>query len=309
MPTFTAPVISWFKSLQAQIVDRLQSLDGELTLTVDPWERPGGGGGISKVLTEGKLIEKGGVNFSHVMGDAMPAASTQSRPQLADRPFEAAGVSLVLHPQNPFVPCTHMNVRVFSTRDTDEEPVWWFGGGFDLTPVYPFLEDAQSWHAAARAACGPDAEKLYPCFKEACDRYFFLPHRNECRGVGGLFFDDFSEGGFAAAFALTRSIGEAFLPAWEAIAERRRGMQWGAEEKAFQRYRRGRYVEFNLLFDRGTRFGLESRGRTESILMSMPPQADWSYDFIPAPGSPEAKLAAFLKPRDWLSEEGVRELL
>jgi len=294
---------SYFTSLQQGLIARLAELDPEARQEKDQWERKAGGGGLSHLFSGGALIEKGGVNFSHVMGDRLPASASKSRPQLADRAFEAMGVSVVLHPQNPFVPCTHLNVRFFTTRDqTETPPVWWFGGGFDLTPVYPFAEDALSWHKAAKAACVPFGEDLYGRFKKACDQYFHLPHRNEARGIGGLFFDDFDELGQKESFAFTRSVGDSFLPAWEAIASRRNGMAYGEREKSFQRYRRGRYVEFNLLYDRGTLFGLQSRGRIESILMSLPPHVEWIYNFEPEPGSPEAELTEFLKPRRWLEE-------
>jgi coproporphyrinogen III oxidase len=254
-------------------------------------------------MTDGRLIEKGGVNFSHVTGESLPPSATKARPQLANRPFEAMGVSVVLHPQNPYVPCTHMNVRYFSTRDnTDAPPVWWFGGGFDLTPAYGFEEDAIAWHQAAHNACAPFGNDLYPRFKAACDQYFFLPHRDEARGIGGLFFDDFDELGPKDSFALTQSIGNAFLPAWEAITLKRAHTQYGHEQKSFQQVRRGRYVEFNLLYDRGTLFGLQSTGRTESILMSLPPQVQWIYNYKPAANSPEESLVRdFLKPRDWIN--------
>lgn len=291
----------YFTGLQRRLIERLTFLDPVARHQRDEWQRPGGGGGLTHLITGGELVEKGGVNFSHVMGDFLPPSATRDRPQLADRPFEAMGVSVVLHPQNPYVPCTHMNVRVFSTREDEEaEPAWWFGGGFDLTPVYPFREDAVAWHRAAKAACDPFGTEIYPRFKAACDGYFHLPHRAETRGIGGLFYDDFNELGPGESLALTRSIGDAFLPAWEAVAARRRMCHYGDREKSFQRYRRGRYVEFNLLYDRGTLFGLQSKGRTESILMSLPPQADWTYDFVPEPNSPEAELADFLKPQDWL---------
>lgn len=296
---------SYFTGLQEALVSRLGTLDPEAGQVEDAWKRDGGGGGLSHIFSGGRVIEKGGVNFSHVMGDRLPPSASRSRPQLADRAFEAMGVSVVLHPDNPYVPCTHMNVRYFTTRDeTGVPPVWWFGGGFDLTPVYPFREDAIGWHRDAKAACDPFGEALYGRFKESCDRYFHLPHRDEARGIGGLFFDDFDELGFENSFALTRSIGDAFLPAWEAIASRRLSLPYGEREKHFQQYRRGRYVEFNLLYDRGTLFGLQSKGRTESILMSLPPHVEWIYNFQPEPGSPEAALEEFLKPRDWLSLDG-----
>lgn len=292
---------AYFTGLQRRLIERLTFLDPVARHKHDEWQRSSGGGGLTHVITNGDLVEKGGVNFSHVMGDSLPPSATRSRPQLADRPFEAMGVSVVLHPQNPYVPCTHMNVRAFFTRDSEDAPsTWWYGGGFDLTPVYPFEEDAVAWHEAAKAACDPFDTALYPRFKAACDAYFNLPHRNETRGIGGLFFDDFDELGPDRSFDLAQAIGDAFLPAWESIAARRRSRAYGEKEKAFQRYRRGRYVEFNLLYDRGTLFGLQSKGRTESILMSLPPQVDWIYDYAPDPASPEARLKNFLQPRDWL---------
>lgn len=294
-------VKAYLTGLQTRLVAELRRLDGQASCRVDDWQRAAGGGGRSIVLEGGELIEKGGVNFSHVTGDSLPAAATQRRPELRDAPFAAMGVSVVLHPSNPHVPCCHMNVRFFATRG--EPSVWWFGGGFDLTPVYPVLADVVAWHAAARAACVPFGEGIYADFKTACDRYFYLPHRGETRGVGGLFFDDWNQPDAPTAFALTRSIGDAFLPAWSGIAQLRREQIYTPEQKAFQCYRRGRYVEFNLLYDRGTLFGLQSGGRTESILMSLPPQAAWRYDFVPEPGTPEARLSEYyLQPRDWLSE-------
>lgn len=298
-----AQIKEYFTGLQGRLIERLTFLDPVAEQVSDAWERPGGGGGLSHVFAGGELIEKGGMNFSHVMGSALPASATKGRPELADCPFEAMGVSVVLHPQNPHVPCTHMNVRYFSTAGSGEQaPVWWFGGGFDLTPAYPVMEDVVHWHQAAKAACDPFGEEFYPRFKKACDEYFFLPHRDEARGVGGLFFDDFNELGPERAFALTRSIGDAFLPAWEAIAQRRKDTPYGDREKAFQCLRRGRYVEFNLVYDRGTLFGLQSRGRTESILMSLPPHVEWKYNYQPEANSPEERLVRdFLKPCDWLN--------
>ncbi|HKJ89944.1 MAG TPA: oxygen-dependent coproporphyrinogen oxidase [Oceanipulchritudo sp.] len=293
---------AFMQDLQSGILRELATLDPAANTVTDRWQRPGGGGGTSCVLTGGDLVEKGGVNYSHVFGKALPASATRRRPELADRDFEATGVSVVLHPRNPHVPASHLNVRFFTTRETYRgAATWWFGGGFDLTPSYPFLEDAVSWHRAAREACAPHGPDLYPRFKAACDTYFHLPHRGENRGLGGLFFDDFTELGPDGSFALTRSVGGAFLPAWREIAEKRQPLAWNAEQKAFQRYRRSRYAEFNLLYDRGTLFGLQSGGRTESILMSLPPQADWVYNYAPPAGSPEAELSEFLQPRDWLS--------
>lgn len=297
-PDATA-VRDYLTGLQARIVAGLEALDGH-PFQRDEWQRPQGGGGISRVIEEGGLLERGGVMFSHVMGDGLPASASASRPGLAGRAFEAMGVSLVLHPRNPYVPTVHMNVRFFTTIDRDgAEPVWWFGGGMDLTPFYPYEEDAASFHAAARDALAPFGEDRYPRYKRWCDEYFFLRHRGEARGIGGVFFDDVAEPDFEQAFAMTRAVGDAFLGAWTPIAKRRRDLPWGERERAFQLMRRGRYVEFNLVFDRGTLFGLQSGGRTESILVSMPPLARWTYDWKPEPGSPEARLAGFLVPRDW----------
>jgi coproporphyrinogen III oxidase len=264
------------------------------------WERPEGGGGRSRVLADGAVFEQAGVGFSHVFGPGLPPSATVQRPELAGRSYDAMGVSLVFHPRNPYVPTCHMNVRLFVARKEGAEPVWWFGGGFDLTPYYGFEEDAVHWHRTARAACEPFGAEVYPRFKEWCDRYFFLRHRNEPRGIGGIFFDDLNEWGFERSFALLRSVGDHFLPAYLPVLERRRDIAWGERERDFQLYRRGRYVEFNLVWDRGTLFGLQSGGRTESILMSLPPLVRWRYNWSPAPGSPEARLYdEFLRPRDW----------
>ena len=297
-----ATVKPWFTDLQQRIVSRLEAFDGK-TFQADGWERPGGGGGLTRVIEEGHFFERGGVNFSHVMGDGMPASATAHRPELAGRRFEAMGVSLVLHPRNPYCPTVHMNVRFFIALADDKPPVWWFGGGMDLTPYYGFEEDAQHFHATCKGALEPFGADLHPRFKDWCDRYFFLKHRNEPRGVGGLFFDDLGADGktdFDTAFGLTQSVGNAFVDAYLPIIERRKDMAYGERERDFQAYRRGRYVEFNLVYDRGTLFGLQSGGRTESILMSMPPVVKWRYDWHPAAGTAEALLYdAFLKPRDW----------
>jgi len=269
----------------------------------DPWTRPEGGGGESRVLSDGSVFERAGVSFSHVHGARMPSSASNDRPDMADAPFEAMGLSLVFHPRNPFAPTTHCNVRFLMASPKAGPPVWWFGGGFDLTPYYPFDEDVLHWHRTARAACEPFGPELYARYKAWCDRYFFLPHRNETRGVGGLFFDDFNEGGFDQAFGFMQSVGDHFLPAYLPILQRRIHEPWTQRERDFQLYRRGRYVEFNLVYDRGTLFGLQSRGRTESILMSMPPLVRWEYDWHAAPGSPEARLYAdFLRPRDYLAD-------
>ena len=293
----------WFTTLQHSIVTRLEAFDGKPFQT-DSWERPGGGGGLTRVVEEGNFFERGGVNFSHVMGDAMPASATAHRPELAGRRFEAMGVSLVLHPRNPHCPTVHMNVRCFLALAEGKAPVWWFGGGMDLTPYYPFEEDVRHFHATCKAAILPfGGEPEYARLKDWCDRYFFLKHRNEARGVGGLFFDDLGADGqtdFDTAFGLTQSVGNAFLPAYLPIIERRKDLAFDERERDFQAYRRGRYVEFNLVFDRGTLFGLQSGGRTESILMSMPPMVKWRYDWHPEPGSAEARLYEdYLRPRDW----------
>ncbi|QSI76244.1 oxygen-dependent coproporphyrinogen oxidase [Niveibacterium microcysteis] len=295
---------AYFVDLQARIVAALEALDGTAFRT-DSWERPAGGGGLTRLVEEGNLFERGGCNFSHVMGGGMPASATAHRPELAGAPFEAMGVSLVLHPRNPYVPTVHMNVRCFIATPEGRDPIWWFGGGMDLTPYYGFEEDAQHFHRCCRDALAPFGADYHPRFKEWCDRYFFLKHRNEPRGIGGVFFDDLGANGeidFDSAFALTRSVGDAFLGAYTPIVERRHGLPFGERERDFQAYRRGRYVEFNLVFDRGTLFGLQSGGRTESILMSMPPIVKWRYDWHPEAGSPEARLYdEFLTGRDWLA--------
>lgn len=298
-----APIKEYFEQLQANIIARLEACDGSRFVR-DTWQRPGGGGGASQVLEEGGVFERGGVNFSHVMGNAMPASATAHRPELGGRSFEAMGVSLVLHPRNPYCPTVHMNVRFFIARAADAAPVWWFGGGMDLTPYYAFEEDVRHFHRTCRDAILPwGGEAEYARLKHWCDDYFHLKHRNEARGVGGLFFDDLGADGattFEHAFGLTRSVGDAFLPAYMPIIERRRELPYGERERDFQAYRRGRYVEFNLVFDRGTLFGLQSNGRTESILMSLPPIVKWRYAWQPEPGSPEAELyERYLIPRDW----------
>lgn len=295
-----ADVRDYLTGLQDRLITALRAADPDATYREDIWARDEGGGGIARVLADGSIWEKAGVNFSDVQGEQLPPSATRARPALAGAAWRAMGVSLVFHPLNPHVPTTHMNVRFFSTLG--ENSTWWFGGGFDLTPYYPTEEDAVAWHQAAKAACDPFGTELYPRFKKACDAYFYLPHRKETRGIGGLFFDDFNEPGFDQSFALLRSVGDAFWPAYEPIVQRRQPTAYGDSERQFQLYRRGRYVEFNLLQDRGTRFGIESDGRTESILMSLPPLARWEYAWEPAPDSPEAALYAdFLSPRDWLA--------
>jgi coproporphyrinogen III oxidase len=291
-----AAVREYLLGLQDRIVSRFEALDGKAFLR-DEWQRPEGGGGISRLLEGGDLLERGGVGFSHVTGTKLPPSASAHRPEIAGKPWEAMGVSLVLHPRNPYVPTVHMNVRFFSAQDT-----WWFGGGMDLTPYYPFEDDCIHFHRANRDALDAIDKGLHPRFKKACDEYFFLKHRNEPRGIGGTFFDDFNEGGFEKSFAVMRAVGDAFLPAYEPIVERRCALAYGERERDFQAYRRGRYVEFNLVWDRGTLFGLQSGGRSESILMSLPPIVKWRYEWKPERGSPEAKLAEVLMPpRDWAS--------
>ena len=291
----------YFRSLQNTICAGIESVEGEAAFQADQWQHANGGGGLSRVIT-GSVIEKGGVNFSHVRGEELPAAASARRPHIAGKPFEAMGVSVVIHPVNPYVPTSHANVRFFIADPESDNPTWWFGGGYDLTPYYPFEEDVIAWHRAAKAACDPFDENYYPRFKQWCDDYFYLKHRDEQRGVGGLFFDDFDEQGFEHAFAFMQSVGNSYIEAYRPIVEQRMDTLYGEAERAFQAYRRGRYVEYNLLYDRGTIFGLQSGGRTESILMSLPPKVEWHYNYQPEPGSPEARLTEhFLKPRDWLT--------
>jgi coproporphyrinogen III oxidase len=297
-------VKSYLDELQERITAAIETRD-TATFRRDPWVRAEGGGGETRVLSEGDVFERAGVAVSHVFGQKLPASSSNIRPQIVGAPFEAMGLSLVLHPRNPYVPTTHCNVRFIKVSPLDAAPVWWFGGGFDLTPYYPFDEDVLHWHRTASEACRPFGGELYPKYKDWCDRYFYLTHRDETRGIGGLFFDDLSDGGFDRCFAFLRSVGDHFLPAYMPIVDRRKDHKYGERERRFQLYRRGRYVEFNLVHDRGTSFGLQSRGRTESILMSMPPLARWDYDWRPDAGSPEARLyEEFLRPRDYLSELG-----
>jgi coproporphyrinogen III oxidase len=292
-------VETYLRSLQDTLTSTLEQGTGRFRR--DSWPRPEGGGGESRVLRHGTLFEQAGVNFSDVQGRQLPPSATAHRPELAGRAWRALGVSLVLHPWNPYVPTAHMNVRCFSATKEGAAPVWWFGGGFDLTPYYGFEEDARHWHATAKDACDSSfGAEAYARYKKWCDEYFFLKHRNEARGIGGLFFDDLNAEGFERSFAFTRSVGDHFLPAYVPIAERRRDTKYGEREREFQLYRRGRYVEFNLVWDRGTHFGLQSGGRTESILMSLPPTVRWEYDWKPEAGSKEAELyEKFLKPRDW----------
>lgn len=296
-------VIAFFHKLQDNICQTLEMVDGKGSFVEDNWQREQGGGGRTRVMTDGTVFEQGGVNFSHVFGDSMPASATAHRPELAGRSFQACGVSLVMHPRNPHVPTSHANVRFFIAEKDGEEPIWWFGGGFDLTPFYPFVEDVKHWHQVARDVCLPFGEQVYPKYKNWCDDYFFLKHRNETRGVGGLFFDDLNHWPFEQCFAFTQAVGNAYLDAYVPIVERRKQTSYSDAQRQFQLYRRGRYVEFNLVYDRGTLFGLQTGGRTESILMSMPPLARWEYDFKPQPGSPEHQLyTEYLRPRNWLDD-------
>jgi coproporphyrinogen III oxidase len=304
-------VKAFLLDLQERICAALEKEDGEARFEEDAWERePGeklGGGGRTRVLTEGKVFEQAGVNFSDVYGDSLPTSATAHRPELAGRSFEAMGVSLVIHPHNPYVPTSHANVRFFIAEKEGEDPIWWFGGGFDLTPYYPFEEDVLFWHQTAKQACDPFGADVYDKYKKWCDEYFFLKHRDETRGVGGLFFDDLNDMGgennFEQSFAFMQSVGNHYIEAYCPIVARRKDTPYGERERDFQLYRRGRYVEFNLVFDRGTLFGLQTGGRTESILMSLPPLVKWRYNWSPEPGSPEARLYDdFLRPRDWLEE-------
>jgi len=303
-------VKAYLQALQSRIVAELEELDGNATFRRDNWTRADGGGGLSCVLSNGGIFEQAGVGFSHVFGDRMPPSATKSRPELAGRSFQAVGVSLVIHPLNPYVPTTHANFRFFTAgNDSDDESAWWFGGGYDLTPYYAFEEDVINWHKAARAACSPFGDDLYPRYKKWCDDYFFLKHRNETRGVGGLFFDDVNDLGFEKSFAFLQAAGDSFLPAHRPIVKKRKDHPFGERQREFQLYRRGRYVEFNLIYDRGTIFGLQSGGRTESILMSLPPRVRWEYDWQPEAGTPEAKLYTdFLRPRDWLRGDQVTSI-
>lgn len=296
-----AAVKAYLLDLQDRICNALALEDGGAVFTEETWERNEGGGGRSRVLVDGAVIEKGGVNFSHVFGAAMPASATAHRPELAGRAFEAMGVSLVIHPRNPYVPTSHANVRFFIAEKEGADPVWWFGGGYDLTPYYGNEDDCRHWHQVAHDACAPFGDDIYPHFKRWCDEYFFLKHRNEARGIGGLFFDDHNEPGFADSFALMRTVGDSYISAYQPIMERRKQLPYGDRERNFQLYRRGRYVEFNLVYDRGTLFGLQTGGRTESILMSLPPLVRWDYNWQPDSGSAEAELyERYLPARAWI---------
>jgi coproporphyrinogen III oxidase len=294
-------VIDYLKNLQQNIIKSIEAYEPHQKFLQDTWSRKEGGGGISTVLQQGDVFEQAGVNFSHVQGERLPPSASVQRPELAGCRFEATGVSLVFHPRNPYVPTTHMNVRFFCAHVPGGEPIWWFGGGFDLTPYYGFLEDCRHWHQTAKAACDPFGLDIYPRFKKWCDEYFYLKHRNEPRGIGGLFFDDFNQLGFDQSFVFLQSIGNHFLSAYLPIVERRKDISHGERERAFQLYRRGRYVEYNLLYDRGTLFGLQSGGRTESILMSLPPSVNWRYNWQPEPNTPEADLyQTYLKAHEWV---------
>ena len=298
--THAAHVERFLSDLQDILCAAIEGLDGAARFVEDAWRRSEGGGGRSRVLKDGAVFEQAGVNFSRVEGTTLPPAATAHRPELAGRNWIALGVSLVLHPRNPYVPTTHMNVRYFEARSDNADPVWWFGGGFDLTPFYPFDDDVRHWHRVARDLCAPFGADVYPKYKRWCDDYFFIKHRNETRGIGGLFFDDLNAHGFDRCFAFMQAVGNGFIDAYLPIAEKRNELPYGEREREFQLYRRGRYVEFNLVYDRGTLFGLQSGGRTESILMSLPPRVRYEYGYVPEAGSPEAKLADYLKPTDWI---------
>ena len=305
MPTMQDQVRAYLLDLHQRICTAIEQADGLATFLHDDWTRPEGGhlsgDGKTRVLTDGAVLEQAGINFSHVYGASLPPSATAHRPELAGRRFEALGVSLVIHPKNPYVPTSHANVRFFIAEADGQEPVWWFGGGFDLTPYYGDDDDCIHWHQTARAACEPFGADVYPRYKQWCDEYFFLKHRNEARGIGGLFFDDLNAGGFESSFAFMQSVGDHFIPAYTPIVERRKNTAYGERERDFQLYRRGRYVEFNLVYDRGTLFGLQSGGRTESILMSLPPLVKWRYGWSPEAGTAEAHLyERYLKPQDWL---------
>jgi len=293
-------VSAYLIDLQDRLCKAFEDSDGTRQFREDRWDRPEGGGGRTRVMEGGRVFEKGGVNFSHVHGDALPPAASARRPELAGRSFQALGVSVVMHPVNPYVPTSHANVRFFQAEKEGEAPIWWFGGGFDLTPYYPFDEDCKHWHQTAHDLCAPFGEEVYAEHKRWCDDYFYLRHRDETRGIGGLFFDDLNEWGFEKSFGYLQAVGDGYLNAYQPIVEKRKKTPFGQRETDFQRYRRGRYVEFNLVFDRGTLFGLQSGGRTESILMSLPAVAHWRYDYAPEVASAEARLAEYLKPRDWL---------
>jgi len=293
-------VVEYLKTLQDNICQALETADGSATFVEDNWKRAEGGGGRTRVLTNGTVIEQGGVNFSEVSGNKLPPSATAHRPELAGRTWKACGVSLVIHPNNPYIPTSHANVRFFIAEKEGQAPVWWFGGGFDLTPFYPFDEDVIHWHQTAKDLCTPFGDEIYNEHKKWCDEYFYLKHRDETRGVGGLFFDDLNQWDFETCLDYIKAVGQGFIDAYLPIMNKRKGLQYGEQQRQFQLYRRGRYVEFNLVFDRGTLFGLQSGGRTESILMSMPPLARWEYNFQAEANSAEAKLNDYLIPRSWL---------
>lgn len=296
-----AKVQNYLLNLQKKIIFSLEEADGSTSFIEDIWERAGGGGGKTCVLEKGAVFEKAGVNYSYVHGEKLPPSATSNRPELADSSFHALGVSIVVHPDNPYVPTSHANVRFFMAYPKQLPPIWWFGGGFDLTPYYGFDEDCIHWHQTAKRACDPFGSHIYEAFKTWCDRYFYLKHRQEARGIGGLFFDDYAEKNFQHSFSLMQSVGNAYIEAYLPIVERRKNIPFGQKEKNFQKYRRGRYVEFNLIYDRGTLFGLQSNGRTESILMSLPPETSWTYLWAPEKNTPEAELyERYLPARDWL---------
>ena len=296
-------VLKYLHKLQDQICEQLENLDGTGKFRTDAWERPEGGGGRTRILRDGTIFEQAGVGFSHVYGEKLPPSATTQRPELAGRNFQAMGVSLVMHPLNPYVPTSHVNLRFFLAEKENADPVWWFGGGYDLTPYYGFEEDCEHWHRQAKIACDPFGDEVYARYKKWCDDYFYITHRKEPRGIGGLFFDDVSEWGFEKSFRFLRAVGDSYINAYCPIVEKRCQIEYGEKQLRFQHYRRGRYVEFNLIYDRGTLFGLQSGvGRIESILMSLPPKVRWDYDWQPDPGSEEEKLySQFLVSRDWLS--------
>ena len=299
-------VREYLLGLQDSICSGLEAADGRGRFRQDLWDRDSGGGGCTRVLEQGDVFEQAGVNFSHVFGNRLPASATAARPELEGRDFQALGISLVIHPHNPYLPASHANVRFFiaskpGAQGDDDQPVWWFGGGYDLTPCYPNMEDIVHWHTTVKKTCEPFGDDVYPRYKQWCDDYFYLKHRNETRGVGGLFFDDLNEWGFERCFDFMQNVGNSYLSAYLPIVERRKQTPYSDRERAFQLYRRGRYVEFNLVYDRGTLFGLQSGGRTESILMSLPPDVSWRYNYQPEPGSAEAELTHYLRPRNWLA--------
>lgn len=301
MTDMVSAVKAYLLGLQDNICNALEQQDGQASFVEESWDREQGGGGRTRVIADGAVIEKGGVNFSHVFGDQLPASATANRPELAGRSFQALGVSLVIHPKNPYIPTSHANVRFFIAEKEGEDPVWWFGGGYDLTPYYGNDDDCKHWHQTAFEACQPFGEEVYPKYKKWCDDYFHLKHRNEPRGVGGLFFDDLNEWGFDQSFAFMQAVGDSYTKAYCPIIERRKDTEYGDRERKFQCYRRGRYVEFNLVYDRGTIFGLQTGGRTESILMSLPPIVHWDYNWQPEEGTPEARLYDhYLQPKEWL---------